>query len=176
MKHPWWSVVLLTIATGCSSTAAVTPIWPTSSPTVPSSALAPCYAHPGLVDPASCVANTLPGMEAQLAKFPSSPPPGTTPPSRTRIAGLARQVAGAPSSADTEAELTTYGVATTRLGGSGNPVLTRDLPVWLVTVHAPMDVSRVPGDTTPIPGVYTVVMDAANGALIDSCAGCNVVR
>jgi hypothetical protein len=62
------------------------------------------------------------------------------------------------------------------MGGSPNPVLDASVPVWLVSVDAVMDVSRAPGDTRPVANVYTVIMDAANGAVIDSCAGCDTLK
>jgi hypothetical protein len=62
------------------------------------------------------------------------------------------------------------------MGGSPNPVLADNLPVWLVSVDAVMDVSRAPGDTRPPAHVYSLIVDAANGAVIDSCAGCDAVK
>jgi len=61
------------------------------------------------------------------------------------------------------------------MGGSPNPALDPGLPVWLVTVDTLMDVSRAPDDTHPVRTVYTVISDAANGAVIDTCAGCDAV-
>jgi hypothetical protein len=48
--------------------------------------------------------------------------------------------------------------------GGGNAVVD-------TTVHG----NGAPDDTHPVRSVYTVISDAANGAVIDSCAGCDTV-
>lgn len=179
MKAAAWSILLVTVLASCTASVTTTspPVpWPSSSPTVPAAALAGCYAHPGVVDPPTCVANTLPGLEAELRRFPSTPPAGTTAPTRSSIEVLARQFADAPANAAVRTKATTYGAASALMGGSPNPVLDGSVPVWLVSVDAVMDVDRAPGDTRPVANVYTVIMDAANGAVIDSCAGCDTVK
>jgi hypothetical protein len=147
----------------------------TPSPTATAAGLAACSAHPEFVDPASCAANSSKGLAGNRNSFPSVPPPGTKAPTQSSVEAIARQFARVPPDAAAPSERTTYGLAVTRMSGSPSPALDPGLPVWLVTVDALMDVSRAPDDTRPVRSVYTVISDAANGAVIDSCAGCDAV-
>lgn len=176
MKAPRWSVLPACAMASCGAVRTASLPTPSSAPTVPAAALAPCYAHPDMIDPATCVANTLPGLEAELAKLPPGTPAGGKAPTQSAIEALARTFAGAPDGTGTRSERTTYGAAASWMGGGANPVLGSGLAVWLVTVDAPMGVSRAPGDTAAVPSHCTVIMDAANGAVIDSCGGCDTLR
>lgn len=171
----WLGLALASCGSAAATDSSSAP-FPTASPTVPAAALAACYAHPAMIDPAGCVANTLPALQARLAEWPSSPPPGTQPPSRQAIERLARQAEGAPDGTPTRSERTTYGRAAARMGGDVNPVLGGDVPVWLVSMDFALDGSRAPDDHRPEPQVSTVIIDAANGAVIDACGGCNTVK
>lgn len=74
---------------------------------------------------------------------------------------------------------TTYGQAGTYLE-TGNPNISADLPVWIVTVHLATPSSSMMGASSATPSTsysyVTVVEDAYNGAPIVSCDGCNVVQ
>lgn len=136
-----------------------------------------CYAHPDIIDPAPCVADAMKGANATRSQFPATVPAGQTAPSEAVIENIARSANGAPASAAARAMAMPYDQAVKALGeGLGRPGLDPTLPVWLVTVDAPADqVSRAPGDTHAAPAVYSEIVDAANGAIIDYCAGCDSV-
>lgn len=87
------------------------------------------------------------------------------------------QRARGTSSAPAYGLLTTYGNANTLLHGeANNPNISAATPVWVVTVHAaPRPNSGIDGANVPSPNVYTVVLDAVNGELIDTWAGGDVV-
>lgn len=134
----------------------------------------PCYLHPEFIDPATCVANTTKGLDAIRAKYPATAPTGTVAPSQAAIETIARQHEQAPVIAVTHSQAMTYGKAVIALGEQlGNAALDPSLPVWLVTVDSPpLDGSRAPGDTRTVQPRYTMIIDAANGAVIDYCGGC----
>ena len=54
-----------------------------------------------------------------------------------------------------------YRSAAALLGEGPNPKLSPAAEVWVVTFDQPRQ--------------YTVILDAANGALIDSCMGCHAL-
>lgn len=139
--------------------------------------LAGCYAHPSIVDPATCVANTTKGVEAQASQFATSVPAGQAAPALTQIETAARAVNNAPAAAPTFARQMSYASAVQAIGeGLGRPGLSATLSVWLVTVDAPADPgSRGPSDTKGSASSYTVIVNAADGKTIDYCAGCDTL-
>lgn len=133
----------------------------------------PCYAHPQFIDPATCVANTMKALQAQQALFPASPSPGASALTESAIETIARSVNSAPSTSGIHAEAMAYEQAFADLGEkAGNPALALSLPVWLVTVDSPADVSYAPGDTDTVAPRYSVIIDSVNGGVIEMCAGC----
>lgn len=139
--------------------------------------LAGCYAHPTIIDPATCVANTTKGVEAQASQFATSVPAGQVAPALSQIEAAAREVNNAPATAPTFARQMTYAAAVQAISeGLGRPGLSGTLPVWLITVDAPADPgSRGPSDTKGSASSYTVIVNAADGKTIDYCAGCNAL-
>jgi hypothetical protein len=90
--------------------------------------------------------------------------------------------AAPPSQPVIEAE-TTYAEASRLLGGGGpNPYVLPSTPVWIVTVPLPWPevsvLQRGGGgpSATPKESPYTIILDASNGAAIDSCSGCATLR
>lgn len=140
--------------------------------------LAGCYAHPTIIDPATCVANTTKGVETQASQFATSVPAGQAAPTLAQIETSARALNDAPASAPTFARQMAYASAVQAIGeGLGRPGLSGTLPVWLVTVDAPADPgSRAPSDTKASASSYTVILNAADGKTIDYCAGCDILR
>jgi hypothetical protein len=80
------------------------------------------------------------------------------------------------STAASYALLTTYGQANRLVHGEAtNPYVGSATPVWVVTVHAAPQPNSGIIAVSPAPGVYTVVMDAANGRWIDRISGLDAV-
>ncbi len=92
------------------------------------------------------------------------------------IDGGALDPGAQPSSA---AQFTTYSTAAVAMGESSqaNPYVDPSTPVWLVTVHATPSVLPSPptGGAIAAPTVYSEILDAINGNVIDFCGGCDSV-
>jgi hypothetical protein len=96
---------------------------------------------------------------------------------RKKADGVARSysplLADSTKSRPTWSKLTDYRQASTLLGDSGNPLLCQSTMVWVVTVHAPIMTDGGPSTPPKMRQSYTVVLNAADGRLIDSCVGCS---
>jgi hypothetical protein len=149
------------------------------SSTSSTSTLPPCPPQlpPGVTcDPATIAANRA-NARAQIAS--QWPPSATSYMTRAEAIQTAEQWAPKSRGTDAHAEFTTYADAAEFVGESPTPDVDPQTEVWLVTVFAHPDgfIYR-PGPGTqaqpsaPTPSSYTVIMDAANGSTIDTCAPC----
>ena len=66
------------------------------------------------------------------------------------------------------------GRAETLIGHPAPPGANLATPAWVVTVDAPPQANVLGEPTTAT--VFTDVIDAVSGAVIDSCAGCRSVK
>lgn len=103
----------------------------------------------GAVLAASVVA---PGRPVPTRTF--SPPPGQDHLTESQALDSARGGAATPAAA----RLMDYRSAAALLGEGANPKLPPGATVWVVTVYQPQQ--------------YTVILNGANGTVIDSCMGC----
>jgi hypothetical protein len=103
---------------------------------------------------------------------------GTTPISQSQAEQEADGMASsssAPTDTPDDAQLVTYSQASSLLGQAANPAVPQQTQVWIVTVYRPFGLYSVPpayASSAPMPDMFTVILDASNGAPIDACAGC----
>lgn len=116
--------------------------------------------------------------------FPTAPGAGGTDISQTRAVDLALQVAqsattpAAPANSPTWAQQMTYQEANASMSvgnGVGNLLVDPTTEVWVVTVHAPVVTDGSPAQAPQMKQSYTVILDAANGKMIDDCIGCSTL-
>jgi hypothetical protein len=84
------------------------------------------------------------------------PPPGQA--NLTRSQAIAAASASTRAGGPARAALMDYGPATGLVGVGSDPRLAPSTPVWVVTVYRPQQ--------------YTVILDGASGAVLNSCMGC----
>lgn len=94
----------------------------------------------------------LPGRPLPAQTF--APPPGQTHLTESQALDSARGGAAYPAAA----RLMDYRSAAALLGEGADPKLAPATEVWVVTVYQPQQ--------------FTVILNGANGTVIDSCIGC----
>lgn len=110
------------------------------------------FAVAGVVLAASVVA---PGRADPSRTF--SPPPGQSHLTESQALDSARGGTATPAAA----RLMDYRTAAALLGEGANPQLPPGATVWVVTVYQPQQ--------------YSVILNGANGTVIDSCMGCRAL-
>jgi hypothetical protein len=124
------------------------------------------------------------GPKVDALQWPITPSVGQSAISQARAIQIGRAMVtssdSSASSTDTSipaaAESMTYEQANQLLGDGANPKVDPATPVWVVTVHAPFSLFMAPSASNATsPNVFTIIIDSANGAPIDACAGCSVV-
>jgi hypothetical protein len=147
-------------ATGSSSTTSV-PCPPGSAP-------------PGAA-PIQCNASDQSAAQAQSEQ--ERPVGASTYISETQAISIARNY-HSDSTGAAHALKTTYDEASSLMGEASQPLVNPETEVWIATVTIPGGATAwgSPGGTpNDAVDVYTVILDAANGNLIDACDGCNSV-
>lgn len=135
--------------------------------------------------PASMIPSCENGPTVNTRQWPIVPAAGQSAISQSRAdqigSAMVAKSAGATRGTDTvspraNSEMMTYQQANHLLGDGANPSVDPSTKVWVVTVDAPFALYMTPSaNEPPPPSVFTVILDAANGAPIDACAGCSVV-
>lgn len=143
--------------------------------------LLPCYEDSAAINQQPCIAAGEARASQVASQYPSSLSDGASyltaaQAEQDAIDGGALDPGAQPSSA---AQFTTYSTAAVAMGESSqaNPYVDPSTPVWLVTVHATPSVLPSPptGGAIAAPTVYSEILDAINGNVIDFCGGCDSV-
>jgi hypothetical protein len=142
--------------------------------------LGPGNAHANQTYPAALAATLGPEAAAALvAKVPF--PKGTRYLARKQIERMAKDGIGklrglriGPFAPGATSEALPLGQAERLIGHPAPPGANPASPAWVVTVDAPPQANVLGEPTTAT--VFTDVIDAVSGGVIDSCAGCRTVK
>jgi len=141
--------------------------------------LGPGNAHANQTYPAALAATLGPEAAALVAKVPL--PKGTRYLARKQIERIAKGGIGklrglriGPFAPGASSEALPLGRAESLIGHPAPAGADLATPAWVVTVDAPPQ-ANVLGDPTTAT-VFTDVIDAVSGVVIDSCAGCRTVK
>jgi len=141
--------------------------------------LGPGNAHANQTYPAALAATLGPEAAALVAKIPF--PKGTRYLARKQIERIAKGGIGklrglriGPFAPGATSEALPLGRAEGLIGHPAPAGADLATPAWVVTVDAPPQ-ANVLGDPTTAT-VFTDVIDAVSGVVIDSCAGCRTVK
>lgn len=152
---------------------AVRAVVPGATNSSPPATAAPCAPNAPSDVQANCSQERSQADARAQSQMPADTAPGQSYITKDQAISRARGNSSAPSFA----EMTRYADAAALIGEEPNASLSPTTQVWVVTVDqapdlanfpqpggAPLDASRMAG--------YTVIMDAVNGNVIDSCGGC----
>lgn len=127
---------------------------------------------------------TAPNDHGKPADFgPSQALPAGQPPTPSQISDFARRMAGmfggtrpASPSAPLFAREMSFADFRALAGWPDNPSINPQRCVWVLTVHAPMPVKVLPGQSPSTVDVYSVVVDGASGTTIGVLAGTDLIH